>query len=48
MKKYKVTVSELDSQEFIIEAQSSDEAIAIVSNQISMTSISGDVEEIEQ
>jgi hypothetical protein len=47
MTKYKVTVSEAGSQEFIIDADSSDEAIEIIKNQIGMTEISGDIEAVE-
>ena len=48
MTKYKITVSQLNSQEFIVDANSSDEAIDIIKNQINMLEISGDVEVIEQ
>jgi hypothetical protein len=47
MTKYKVTVSEVGSEEFIIEAESSNEAIDIVKAQINITEMSGDVEAIE-
>jgi hypothetical protein len=47
MTKYKIIVSQTDFQEFIIEAESSDEAIDIVKAEIGMEEISGDVEEIE-
>jgi hypothetical protein len=47
MTKYKITVSETGFQEFIVEADSSNEAIDIVKAQINMAEISGDVEEIE-
>jgi hypothetical protein len=47
MTKYKVTVSDSGSQEFIVDADSSDEAIEIIKNQIGMTEISGDIEAVE-
>jgi hypothetical protein len=48
MKTYKITIPQLDSQEFIINANSSDEAIDIVKNQIKILEISGDIEVIEE
>jgi hypothetical protein len=47
MTKYKITVLETGFQEFIVEAESSNEAIDTVKAQIDMTEISGDVEVIE-
>jgi hypothetical protein len=47
MTKYKVIVSEAGYEEFIVEADSSNEAIDIVKAQMNITEISGDVEAIE-
>lgn len=48
MTKYKITVAQLNSQEFIVDANSSDEAIESVKSEIGMLEISGDVEIFEQ
>lgn len=48
MKTYKVTILDSSPDGVIVEANSSDEAIDIIKNQINMLEISGDVEVIEQ
>jgi hypothetical protein len=48
MTKYKITVSETGSEEFIVEADSSNEAIELVKIQLGILEISGDIETIEE